>query len=134
MELVLSKDLELYENSLGVFDERIPENSYEIVLRGRNRQQLVYEGEWTNKAYFKKDEDTDKFIEELLAYKEKDLTIKGKVINAMIQEFVKAYCQKYELWEGDYKLEVLFEEDGTIKDPFEIFITYYDGTKYYEVK
>ena len=68
MKLTRDLDSERYENTKGVFLERIPNGYYEVILRGElNHPVTEFDGSWITSSFFKKDRDTDDFIKGILA-------------------------------------------------------------------
>lgn len=149
MKLVRDKMLEKIEQRKGVFEQRIPNNCYEIIIRGELSYPL-YENEytWITTAYFYKDKDVDEFIDNILfTYKvtrnKEQLNLLYTELTNLINTFINNYCKKYNTLPYDYPLQIITEDRYNMEKeteycpvtiPFKIFITYNDNGKIYKVE
>ena len=144
MKLTRDKSSELYDATCGIFEQGIPKNYYEVVLRGTLAYPYnVEELTWIKKSVFEKCEETDQFIHDLLVnMNETDLQIRYEKIQNIIDNFIDWYCDKYEMLPYDFALKVVTEPiEKSPKDnykpvtiPFKLFITYNDNGKHYRVE
>lgn len=104
MRLIRNKQLERYEQLKGVYDYRIPDNHYEIFIRG------CIDGEtWCCCDHFEKCEIVDNFVEEI---------VKGNLSQELLDTFLNEYSSQYNTLPTDYDLYVMGK--------FKVFVTYKD--------
>lgn len=149
MRLTRDKVSEQYEQRKRVFEQRIPSNYYEIILRGELTYPITeYEGVWLTSIFLKKDPDTDTFIENILnIYKPvnsiQDVQNQFIKLQELFLNFEELYCTKYNILPQEFSLFFVTEDRQTmisecnyyepITRPFHLFITYNDNGKLYSV-
>ena len=149
MRLTRDKISEKYEQFKGVFEPRIPNGFYEIILRGELTYPLTeYESSWFTSMYMKKDKQTDVFIKDLLnTYKPTnnldDLISMYYKLQNVINSFEGQYCEKYCILPQEFTLYIVTEdkinmtasgqEYKPITRPFHLFITYNNKGKHFKV-
>lgn len=150
MKLTRDLDSERYENTKGVFLERIPNGYYEVILRGElNHPVTEFDGSWITSSFFKKDRDTDDFIKGILAVMSDKLKSAAQLgaryeeMTRRINTFIDKYCDKYEMLPYEFQLEIITEDEFNMVQecgyyepvtyPFELFVTYNDNGKIFTV-
>lgn len=106
----LKRDLisEKYEQLKGVYDKRIPNGYYEIIIHGKTKQE-----DWKISSYIPKCKNTNNYVEELLNL---DRTCEN------LQEW-------YDRFTLEYEMNWFPEESFNIQ----VDITYNDNGKHYSV-
>lgn len=149
MKLTRDKMLEKIEQRKAVFEQRIPNNCYEVTIRGE-LSYPSYENEytWITTAYFYKDKDVDDFIDDILSThkvtrNKEQLNLLYTELTNLINSFINNYCEKYNTLPYDYPLQIITEDRYNMEKeteycpvtiPFKIFITYNDNGKIYRVE
>ncbi len=149
MKLTRDKISEKYEERKSVFDVRIPNGYYEIILRGELSYPLTeYESIWSTSMFIKKDKATDAFIQKLLDLmkpikNQNELREQFNKVKNTLLAFEEKYCSKYELLPQEFSLYLVEEDKPTMLEqygvysevtrPFKLFITYNDNGKHYSV-
>lgn len=148
MQLKRDKESEQYEAIKGVFEAKIPNGFYEIIIRGELTYPLLEtENRWISTCYLKKCDLTDKFIEDILSieldvYDQQRLNECYDKVNNLITDFINNYCYKYNKLPYDIPMFIVTEDRynmekyGTyypITQPFKVFVTYNDNGIHYEV-
>ena len=101
MQLKRDKESEQYEAIKGVFEAKIPNGFYEIIIRGELTYPLLEtENRWISTCYLKKCDLTDKFIEDILSieldvYDQERLNECYDKVNNLITDFINNYCYKH---------------------------------------
>lgn len=138
MKLTRDRESEILEEMQGIFAAKIPEDHYEIIIRGELHYPLVeIENRWSTKAYLKKCLLTEGFLKDMLSldqqvYAQDQLDKYYNKANALITTFVEKYCNKFGLLPQDIPIAIITEDEYNmtkkeeyhpITSPFEIFVT-----------
>ena len=150
MKLTRDKVSEKHEELKGVYEERIPNGYYEVILRGELNYPLTeYDTCWFTSMFFKKDSKIDKFLQDLLdnmveVIDGQELVNLYNKMNNIISQLEEYYCNKYEILPQEFTLYFVNEDKPTMYEqtgqyipitrPFKLFITYNDNGKHFRVE